>query len=582
MKSGEIRSAFLSFFADRGHAILPSAPVVPQHDPTVLFITAGMHPLVPYLLGEPHPGGKRLASVQKCIRTTDIDEVGDDTHATFLEMLGNWSLGDYFKEESIAWTWEFLTKVLGLKADQMAVSVFAGDDDAPRDEEAATIWRKQPNFPGDRVYYYGKEDNWWGPAGETGPCGPDTEVFYWVGDGKPSGEPATDDRWIEVWNNVFMQYNKTHEGTFEALAQRNVDTGMGLERISAIMQEADNIYDTDLFAPLLGSIAKISKKYDLRAARIVADHLKAATFMVADGVKPSNVERGYILRRLIRRAIRQARHLGIEVPFVETIARAVIGEYAAAYPELTREEGAIIAELTGEEAKFARTIERGIKEFEKRKTLTGKELFFLFETYGFPFELGIEELKQHKADIDEVALRRDFKAAFAEHQAKSRSGAEQKFAGGLADHSDEVVKLHTATHLLNAALQNVLGEHVKQRGSNITAERLRFDFSHPEKLTPEQVHQIEAQVNEWIKEDLQVTRREMPRAEAERIGAQMEFGHKYPETVSVYFVGDPESATSKEFCGGPHVTHTGLIGNFRITKQESVGAGVRRVKAVVE
>jgi alanyl-tRNA synthetase len=581
MKSGDIRSAFLSFFADRGHAILPSAPVVPQHDPTVLFITAGMHPLVPFLLGEPHPGGKRLASVQKCIRTTDIDEVGDDTHATFLEMLGNWSLGDYFKKESIEWTWEFLTKVLKLDPRRMAVSVFAGDEDAPRDEEAAALWREQPGFLGERVYYYGKEDNWWGPAGETGPCGPDTEVFYWVGDDLPGGEPATDDRWIEVWNNVFMQYNKTADGTFAALAQRNVDTGMGLERISAIMQQADNIYATDLFTPLLKSIAAISSVDDQRASRIVADHLKAATFMLADGVRPSNVERGYILRRLIRRAIRQARHLGIAEPFVATIAQTVIAEYGAAYPELRREESSIIAELGAEENKFARTLERGIKEFEKRQTLTGKELFFLFETYGFPFELGVEELRHHHGDADETILRRDFDAAFTEHQKKSRSGAEQKFAGGLADHSAEVVKLHTATHLLNAALQNVLGEHVKQRGSNITAQRLRFDFSHPEKLTEEQLHQVEAQVNEWIKEDLPVTRREMSRSEAERVGAQMEFGHKYPDTVSVYFVGDPESATSKEFCGGPHVEHTGVIGTFQITKQESVGAGVRRIKAVV-
>ncbi len=607
MKAADIRSTFLKFFEERGHAIVPSAPVVPQHDPTVLFTTAGMHPLVPYLLGEPHPAGKRLANTQKCIRTSDIDEVGDESHLTFFEMLGNWSLGDYFKEDAIAWSWELLTKEFKLDPARIAVSVFKGDKDAPKDEEAAKLWKAQ-GVPEDRIFYYDKEDNWWGPAGKTGPCGPDTEIFYWIGEGKPELKPGPaedDQRWFEIWNNVFMQHEKTKDGTFEPLAQKNVDTGMGLERLAVILQKKRNVYETDLFFPIIEKIKKLSNvekndNEDLeRAERIIADHLKAATFMIADGVRPSNTDQGYILRRLIRRTIRQARLLKIEYPFSEAVAKTVVSEFKDAYPELDREAKTIREELLKEEEKFHKTLTAGLRKF--RRTfydlddpdfdvdkpvitpikLNGKELFGLYETYGFPFELSIEEMKRVGAKFSEKKMWEEFKTARQEHEKQSRSGAKRKFAGGLADHSEKVVRQHTATHLLLAALRDVLGEDVKQRGSNITAERLRFDFSHSEKLTEEQLNQAEALVNEWIREDLPVIRKEMSREEAERLGAQMEFGHKYPDVVSVYFVGDPESARSMEFCGGPHVEHTGEIGEFKIKKQESVGAGVRRIKAVV-
>ncbi len=593
MKAADIRNTFLKFFEERGHAIIPSAPVVPQHDPTVLFTTAGMHPLVPYLLGEPHPAGKRLADTQKCIRTVDIDEVGDESHLTFFEMLGNWSLGDYFKEEAIAWSWELLTKELGLDPSRMAVSVFKGDADAPKDEDAAQLWEKQ-GIPKDRVFFYGKEDNWWGPAGETGPCGPDTEIFYWVGDGEPESEPAEDDRWLEVWNNVFMQYEKTADGAFEPLAQKNVDTGMGLERLAVVLQKKRNVYETDLFVPIVERIRKLSNVKErheenpelVRAERIIADHLKAATFMIADGVRPSNTDRGYILRRLIRRAVRQARLLKIEYPFSESVAETVVSEFSDAYPELDREAKTIRDELLKEEEKFHKSLTKGLRHMDgllqKKQKISGKEAFFLFETYGFPLELTIEELSKHGQRPDEETLAKEFESARKAHQEQSRAGAKQKFSGGLADHSEKVVRQHTATHLLLAALRDVLGEQVKQRGSNITAERLRFDFSHPEKLTEEELNQVEALVNEWVREDLPVIRKEMPCEEAERLGAQMEFGHKYPDIVSVYFIGDPESVRSMEFCGGPHVEHTSQIGTFTIKKQESVGAGVRRIKAIVE
>ncbi len=673
MKAADIRKTFLQFFEEREHAIIPSAPVVPQHDPTVLFTTAGMHPLVPYLLGEPHPGGKRLADTQKCIRTEDIDEVGDESHLTFFEMLGNWSLGDYFKEEAIAWSWELLTKELRLDPSRMVVSVFKGDGDAPKDKEAAQLWEAQ-GVPKERIFFYGKEDNWWGPAGETGPCGPDTEIFYWVGEGEPESEPAEDDRWLEVWNNVFMQYEKTADGAFEPLAQKNVDTGMGLERLAVVLQKKRNVYETDLFLPIVERIRKLSnvkEKHEenpdlVRAERIIADHLKAATFMIADGVRPSNTDRGYILRRLIRRAVRQARLLKIKYPFSESVAEVVVSEFKEAYPELDREAETTRDELLKEENKFQGSLSKGLRELQplvphfknlnefsvrlskvsdkqikelnksldllsKNSLITNKELirqiekststisarlsdvserqvrwsnkalepisieignqlnslignasFKLFETHGLPKELTVEELEKSGIELNHQEVDKVVQQEFSKHQSESRSGAKQKFAGGLADHSEKVIRQHTATHLLLAALRDVLGEQVKQRGSNITAERLRFDFSHPEKLAEEELNQVGALVNEWIREDLPVTRKEMSREEAERIGAQMEFGHKYPDVVSVYFVGDPESARSMEFCGGPHVERTGQIGTFTIKKQESVGAGVRRIKAIVE
>lgn len=578
MKATDVRAKFLKFMEDNGHAIVPSAPVVPENDPTTLFNIAGMQPLVPYLLGEPHPAGKRIADIQKCIRTVDIDEVGDSSHNTFMEMLGWWSLGDYFKEKTIQMSWELFTQVFGIDPEKLAVTAFEGNDDAPRDEESAELWQEE-GVRKERIYYLGAEDNWWPPGDMAGPCGPSTEIFYWIGEGAPNEEgPGADDRWLELGNNVLMQYEKTKDGTIVPIAQHNVDTGLGFERIVGVLQGAANVYETDLFAPIIEKIRFLSQKEDTRSERIIADHLKAATFMIADGVRPSNVDRGYVLRRLVRRAIRQGKLLEIEYPFTETIAEVVIAEYSGQYPELDRGSTVIREELLKEEARFAKTLERGLRELGKLTQPDGKKLFQIFETYGLPLELSAEELKLKITEM----LQKEFDEAFKRHQEKSRSGAQQKFSGGLADHSDKVVRQHTATHLLNAALRDVLGDHVKQRGSNITAERLRFDFTHPEKLTDEERNQVEALVNEWIKEDLSVTRREMPLAEAERIGAEMEFGHKYPDTVSVYFVGDPESARSKEFCGGPHVEHTGQIGTFKISKQESVGAGVRRIKAVVE
>lgn len=598
MTSSEIRQAFLDFCEKHGHTIIPSAPVVPENDPTTLFNVAGMQPLTPYLLGEPHPAGKRLANVQKCIRTVDIDEVGDDSHATFMEMLGWWSLGDYFKEQTIAMSWEFFTEVLKLPVEKLAVTVFAGDDSAKRDEESAELWKAQGVSAG-RVFYRDAADNWWGPAGQTGPCGPSTEIFYWVGDGEPSDD-IDDKGWLELGNNVLMHYEKTADGQFQPIAQRNVDTGLGFERIVGVMQGASNVYETDLFQPLLGIVQRLANKRfkdsietdpeQVRAVRIIADHLKAATFIIADAVRPANTDRGYILRRLIRRAVRQARLLEIQYPFTETVAEQVVELFTEAYPELGRESATIREELLKEEEKFHKTLNRGLKEMRNLpdiEKVRGGELFRLFETFGLPFELSVEEFERHKSewntdrDAYVTKLKGEFDAAQQAHQEKSRVGGGQKFAGGLADHSEKVVRQHTATHLLLAALRDVLGDDVKQRGSNITAERLRFDFTAAEKLTDEQRNQVEALVNQWVKEDLPVTRREMPKAEAERIGAQAEFGHKYPDVVSVYSIGQPGKEVSIEFCGGPHVEHTGQVGQFTLKKQESVGAGVRRIKAVV-
>lgn len=598
MTSAEIRQAFLDFCEKHGHAIIPSAPVVPENDPTTLFNVAGMQPLTPYLLGEPHPAGKRLADVQKCIRTVDIDEVGDDSHATFMEMLGWWSLGDYFKEQTIAMSWEFFTEVLKLPVEKLAVTVFAGDENAERDEESAELW-KQQGVPTDRVFYRDATDNWWGPAGTTGPCGPSTEIFYWVGNGEPSDD-IDNEGWLELGNNVLMHYEKTAGGTFEPIAQQNVDTGLGFERIVGVMQGASNVYETDLFQPLMGVVQQLANKRfkdsiesdpdQVRAVRIISDHLKAATFMIADGVRPANTDRGYILRRLIRRAVRQARLLEIQYPFTETVAEKVVELFQEAYPELERESGMIREELLKEEEKFHKTLNRGLKEMRDLpdiEKIRGDELFRLFETFGLPFELSVEEFERHKSEWNTdrntyvTKLKTEFDAAQKQHQEKSRAGGGQKFAGGLADHSEKVVRQHTATHLLLAALRDVLGEDVKQRGSNITAERLRFDFTAAEKLTDEQRNQVEALVNQWVKEDLPVTRREMPKDEAERIGAQAEFGHKYPDIVSVYSIGEPGKEVSIEFCGGPHVEHTAEVGQFTLKKQESVGAGVRRIKAIV-
>jgi alanyl-tRNA synthetase len=586
MQAKEIRQKYLEFFKEKGHAILPSAPVIPENDPTVLFTTAGMHPLVPFLLGQPHPLGKRLANAQKCVRTDDIDEVGDETHLTFFEMLGNWSLGDYFKKEAIEWSFEFLTskKWLGIPVEKLAVSVFKGDADAPQDSEAASHW-KRLGVPEYRIVYLPKKNNWWGPAGQSGPCGPDTEMFYWAGEGKPTKDsnPGNDEKnWVEIWNDVFMQYSKTMEGKFEPLKQKNVDTGMGLERVAAVMQGVKSIYETDLFTPILEKIATLtsipySEKKD--SYRIIADHLRAATFMAADGVLPSNVDQGYVMRRLIRRAIRHGKALNINEDFTAVISKKVVHIFSEAYPELAQHEVKILEAFRAEEERFRKTLGHGLQEFEKLvQTLAGGKIngidaFHLYDTYGFPIEMTVELAKEKNLAVDKAG----FEAAFKEHQDKSRAGAEQKFKGGLQDHSEETTKLHTATHLLHAALRKILGPHATQKGSNITAERLRFDFANPEKLTPEQLKAVEQFVNEAIAADAKVVCETMTPDEAKASGAMGLFDAKYGDKVKVYTIGE----YSKEICGGPHVEHTGQLKSFKILKEEASSAGVRRIKAVV-
>jgi alanyl-tRNA synthetase len=594
----EIRQAYLDFFKERGHAIIPGASLVPENDPTVLFTTAGMHPLVPYLLGEKHPAGKRLTDVQRCIRTQDIDEVGDNSHLTLFEMLGNWSLGDYFKQEAIAMSFEFLTKVLGIPVEKLAVTCFEGDDDAPKDEESAGFWKAQ-GIAEERIGFLPKAKNWWGPAGLTGPCGPDTEMFYWVGPSElppPGSNPATDDpNWLEIWNDVFMQYEKKADGTFTPLKQQNVDTGMGLERVAAVLQGVKSVYETDRFKPIIekvrssmpaGFAEKIEPSVLQRHERIVTDHVKAATFMIADGVRPGNVDQGYVLRRIIRRAIRSGIRLGIEGsgPFTSEIAKEVIAQYGHVYAKLSTGLAEITAVLQKEEEQFARTLQEGLKQFSRvadlaQMTIDGTSAFHLYDTYGFPLELTQEMAAERGLKVDE----KQFAEAFAEHQKSSRAGAEKKFAGGLADHSAETTKLHTATHLLNAALRKVLGDHVSQKGSNITTERLRFDFNHPDKMSPEQIKQVEDLVNEAIKKDLPIAYHLTTVDGAKNEGAIGVFDDRYGAEVKVYVVGDEKAGTvfSKEICGGPHVSHTGLLGSFKIQKEESSSSGIRRIKAVV-
>ena len=550
-----------------------------------------MHPLVPYLLGAKHPSGTRLTDYQKCIRTGDIDEVGDPVHLTFFEMLGNWSLGDYFKKEMIGFSFEFLTgkENLNIPADMLAVTVFAGDEDCPFDEEAYNEWRSH-GIPAARIAKLGKKDNWWGPAGTTGPCGPDTEMFYWTG---PLPAPETfdpgDKRWVEIWNDVFMQYNKTADGKFEPLAQKNVDTGMGLERVTAILQGKASCYETEIFAPIFAKLDEI-RGIDAPAAvrtsseRIIADHLRAATFILGDGITPGKVDQPYVLRRLIRRAIREGRKLGINDAFTSKIADAVIEEFGDVYPELRDRAAVIREELDREEKQFAVTLEKGTHEFQKlidrvpahieKKIISGKNAFNLYETYGFPIELTIEMAQEKGFQVD----RAGYDAAFAKHQEMSRAGAEQKFKGGLADSSEATAALHSATHLLQAALRKVLGTHVEQRGSNITAERLRFDFSHEDKMTPEQLKQVEDLVNDAISRDLPIVCEEMDVETAKNSGAMGLFENKYDAKVKVYTMGD----VSKEICGGPHASRTGELGRFKIKKEESSSRGVRRIKAVLE
>jgi len=581
MKSQELKKKYLEFFKSKGHAIIPSSSLIPEHDPTVLFTTAGMHPLVPYLLGQRHPLGKRLVNFQKCLRTDDIDEVGDSVHLTFFEMLGNWSLGDYFKREAIEFSYEFLTKHLKLDHKRIYISCFKGDEDAPKDVESEKIWLSL-GIPKERIYFFGKDQNWWGPAGKTGPCGPDTEIYYDTLKEKCSKDcmpGCSCGKYVEIWNDVFMQYNKDENGKYTELKQKNVDTGMGLERTAMVLQNKSSVFETDLFHDIIKKIENLASKKDSRAIRIIADHLRAATFILAEKINPSNVEHGYILRRLIRRSIRYGHLIGIKDRFGKQIAEIVIKNYKQDYPELLENKEFILNEIETEEEKFERTLITGLKILENeipkiKNKIINKELAFnLFTTYGFPLEMIKEVAKEYKLEVDEQGFNR----LFAKHQEISRKGAEQKFKGGLADHSEEVIKMHTATHLLHQALRDILGRHVRQMGSNITKERLRFDFTNPKAMTKDEIKKVEDLVNKKIKEGLEVKRLEMNYKDAIKQGALAFFKEKYPKVVSVYKIGD----YSMEICGGPHVKNTKEIGEFKIIKEGAVSSGVRRIKAVV-
>ena len=585
----ELKQLYLKFFKEKKHAIISSASLIPEHDPTVLFTTAGMHPLVPYLMGQPHPQGKRLADCQKCIRTDDIDEVGDPSHLTFFEMLGNWSLGDYWKKEAIGWSYEFLTdkKWLGISPSSIYVSAFKGDEDAKRDEESAKAWQSL-GIPKEHIFFFPKKDNWWGPAGKTGPCGPDTEMFVDTGAepcGKDCKPGCSCGKYFEVWNDVFMQYNKTADGKYEKLKQQNVDTGMGLERTAAILQGKKTVYETETFLPIVDKIKELAniqnpdEKQEL-SIRIITDHARAATFILGDdsGIAPSNLDQGYILRRFIRRSIRHGKLLGIGQKFLAELAEMVIGLHKEDYKELERNKDFILAELKKEDDKFRKTLETGLGKFEmmvQDNKISGKEAFLLFQSFGFPIEMTKElaDEKNIKVDIE------GFEKEFQKHQELSRIGSEKKFKGGLGDHSAETTKLHTATHLLNQALREVLGKKdIFQKGSNITPERLRFDFNFDRKLTPEEIKKVEDWVNERIKEELSVKKDEMTVEEAKKKGAQGVFEYKYGEKVFVYTIGNK----SIEICGGPHIENTSELGHFKIKKEESIAAGVRRIKAVLE
>ena len=590
LTSEQLREKYLKFFQSKGHAIIPSASLIPENDPSVLFTTAGMHPLVPYLLGEKHPAGNRLTDVQKCVRTGDIDEVGDLSHCTFFEMLGNWSLGDYFNHEAIKWSYEFLTseEYLGISPDRLAVSVFAGDEDAPRDEDSAKVW-EECGISRDHIFFLPKKNNWW-IAGKTGPCGPDTEMFI-IRDQEPCGEncdPSCDcGRYLEIWNNVFMQFYRHEDGTYTKLAQRNVDTGMGLERTLCTINGTPSVYDTDLFEGAKAEIERLSGKTygenseETRAFRIILDHMRTATFMLGDyrGIVPSNVDQGYILRRLIRRAVRFSRQIGLPGGNLRNIAACYVEKYANVYPELKQNEDRIYTELDKEEEKFGKALEDGLKEFNKvishipGEVFPGKTAFRLYDTYGFPLEMTQELAKEQGKEVDVEG----YKNAFAEHQKKSSAGAEQKFKGGLADSSEATAHLHTATHLMQAALRKVLDPSVSQRGSNITVERLRFDFNFGRPMTAEEIAEVEKLVNEAIKADVEVVMEEMTVEEAKAQGAIGLFDSKYGDKVKVYTMGE----FSKEICGGPHAKRTGDLGTFKIVKEQSSSSGVRRIKAIL-
>ena len=580
MKAIEIRNKYLEFFKRHGHAVIPSAPLIPENDPSVLFTTAGMQPLVPYLLGEKHPEVTRLTDYQKCVRTNDIDEVGDNRHLTYFEMLGNWSLGDYFKEESIAMSFEFLTKELGIPVEKLSVTCFAGDEDCPRDEIASNAWKKAGILE-NHIYYYGKDDNWW-IAGEEGPCGPDTEMFY------DTGKPACSDdcqpscdcgKYVEIWNNVFMEYFKDKNG-YSKLKQKNVDTGLGLERMTMLLQGKETPFDTELFAPIMKKLEELQKIDSIESRRIVAEHLRSSMMIVSDGGRPSNLDRGYVLRRLIRRMIRHMNKLQINLDELSTLIDINVDNLKEMYPDLAKNKEIIKSVILEEKEKFVKTLVNGEREFQKEinklkdtKKLSGKVVFKLYDTYGFPPEVTKELAKESGYEID----MKQFEELFKAHQEKSRAGSEQKFKGGLAEQNEITIAYHTATHLLNAALKQVIGENAHQRGSNITVDRMRFDFNCDHKMTDEEKRKTEDLVNKWIQEGLPVTKEEMKKEDAIKSGAECMFIEKYPDIVTVYTIGD----VSKELCGGPHVNNTKELGKFKIKKEESSSSGVRRIKAVL-
>jgi len=599
MTARDLKEKFIKFFVSKNHFEIPSANLIPENDPTTLFISAGMHPLVPYLLGQPHPLGKRLVNVQKCVRTGDIDEVGDKFHHTFFEMLGNWSLGDYFKNEMIPWSFELLTKHLNYKIEQIHVTCFAGDKDAPKDTESHDLWLKQ-GIPEERIHYLPKKDNWWGPASTTGPCGPDTEIFI---DLSPKDGPidfetgCKTERIVEIGNDVFMQYNKTIEGKYELLSQRNVDTGYGVERNLAIWSGFTDDYLTDIWQPIIKKIEDLSGasyvetlhatslQQNTKSIRIIADHIRSAVFIIADGVEPSNKEAGYVLRRLIRRSIRQGKILGIEDNFISQIAQSVLDNqdnYAGIYPELNQNKEKIISILDAEETKFRKTLNRGLLEINKlinrQHNISGKDAFTLYESFGFPLEMIDEELKKNNLSLD----KEEFELAKQQHIKQSQTLSAGKFKSGLADNSEIITKYHTATHLLHTALRQTLGNHVQQSGSNITTKRLRFDFSHDQKLTANQLQEITNIVNNKIKDKLEVVKETMSFVEAQKQNAIAFFGNKYPDMVSVYTIGPKDNYFSKEVCTGPHVANTSELGTFEIIKEESAGSGRRRLYAILK
>jgi len=582
INSDKLKKLYIEFFRQKRHKVVPNVSLIPENDPTVLFTTAGMHPLVPFLLGQPHPQGKRLVNVQKCFRTSDIDEVGDDFHLSFFEMLGNWSLGDYFKKEAIEWSFEFLTskKWLGLDKNRIFITVFEGNEDVPKDEESAKIWQGL-GIPKERIFYLPKKDNWWGPAGNTGPCGPDTEMFYDSGK-KPCGKDCKPGcfcgKYFEVWNDVFMQYNKTDNGKYETLKQKNVDTGMGVERTVAVLQGKDSVYETELFIPIVKKIKEFANNYNEKSIRIIADHARAATFILAEKIVPKNVEHGYILRRLIRRSIRHGKLLGIERDFLADVVNVVINVNEKDYPHLEENKRFILDELKKEEMGFRKTLAKGLRKFNEitksAKNINGKNAFLLFQSYGFPIEITKELGKENNIEVDEKGFEEEFK----KHQKISRAGSEKKFGSGLADTSEKTVRLHTATHLLNEALRKVLKKDIMQRGSNITPERLRFDFNFDRKLTEKELKKVEDLVNEQIKKALLVKRVETTVEKAKKMGAQAVFDEKYGEKVFVYSIGD----FSVEICSGPHVKNTKELGKFKIVSEKGIASGVRRIKAVLE